>query len=75
MCILGHCCCTYYEYIFYSRLLYLYVQCITVQESEVEQRVHAAREKEWEKLVVLEKERIELEERVAELQKLVDCYA
>ena len=39
------------------------------QEHELEQRVQAAREKEWEKLVGLERIKVELEERVAELQR------
>ena len=37
----------------------------------MEQRVQAAREKEWEKLVSLEREKIDLETTVAELQQLV----
>lgn len=35
----------------------------------MEQRVQAAREKEWEKLVVLERTKVELEERITELQR------
>lgn len=42
-----------------------------LQEQEIEQRIQAAREKEWEKVMVLQKEKIELEERLAERQRCV----
>jgi hypothetical protein len=40
-----------------------------LQEHEVEQRVQAAREKEWEKIVNLEREKVELEEKITEVQR------
>ena len=35
----------------------------------MEQRVQAAREKEWKKIVNLEREKVELEEKIAEVQR------
>ena len=35
----------------------------------MEQRVQCAREKEWERQVMLEREKVELEERITELQR------
>ena len=35
----------------------------------MEQRVQAAREKEWEKIVNLEKEKVELEEKITKVQR------
>ena len=35
----------------------------------MEQRVQAAREKEWEKIVGLERTKVELEERITEVQR------
>lgn len=38
----------------------------------MEQRVQAAREKEWEKIVGLERAKVELEEKITEVQRLVN---
>ena len=40
----------------------------------MEQRVQVAREKEWEKQVLLEKEKVEVEERLAELQRYTPSH-
>ena len=38
----------------------------------MERRVQAAREKEWEKIVGLERAKVELEEKITEIQRLVN---
>ena len=40
-----------------------------MQEQQVEQRVQAAREREWEKQVALERDKVELEEKIAQLNR------
>lgn len=42
-----------------------------VQEQQIEQRVQQAREKEWEKQMLLEKEKVELEESITEQQRYI----
>ncbi len=42
-----------------------------MQEQQIEQRVQAAREKEWEKQVLLEREKVELEEKITQLNRYV----
>ena len=44
-----------------------------VQELQVERRVQSSREQEWEKQRLLQQEKIDLEEKVAELERSVLC--
>ena len=50
-------------------LLLLLLLSLLLQEQQIEQRVQEAREKEWEKQVVLEREKVEMEEKLAESQR------
>lgn len=47
----------------------MYLRYVYVQERDLEQRVRAVREQEWENQATLQREKVELEERLAQMER------